>query len=199
MRFSARLWGETMRETNGTSPAEERALLADVCAGSQEAFARLAARYDGMLTALAKGLVVPALEADDLKQEGLLALLSAARSYREENGASFATYARLCARRRMISARRRVMALPIPVEGDEPVADVLPDGQAAPEQLVLAKEDERRLFDSLKQQLSPLEYAALCRYLDGYSYEEIAVRIGSTAKGVDNALARVRRKLQHRF
>ncbi len=189
-----------MRETNGASPVDERSLLADVCAGSQEAFARLAARYDGMLTALSLQLVVPALEEDDLKQEGLLALLSAARSYREENGASFATYARLCARHRMISARRRVMALPVPVEGDDAVADGVPqDGQAEPEQLVVAKEEERRLFDSLKRQLSPLEYGALCAYLDGYSYEEIAEKIGGTAKSVDNALTRVRRKLQHRL
>lgn len=189
-----------MREIKKVSPADEKRLLADVRAGSQEAFARLAARYDTALSALARQLVVPALEEDDLKQEGLLALLAAAKSFDEKNGASFATYARLCARHRMISARRRVMALPVPVEGDDSVAENVPlDGQAEPEQLVLAKEEERRLFADLKKQLSPLEYAALREYLDGYSYEEIAARLDSTPKSVDNALSRARRKLQYRF
>lgn len=171
--------------------------MASVCAGSQEAFARLAARYDGMLSALSRQLVVPALEEDDLKQEGLLALLSAARRFDPNNGASFATYARLCARHRMISARRRVMALP-PLEEEE-LADTLPDGQADPERLLVEKEEERRLFERLRRQLSPLEFAALCEYLNGYSYEEIAARIGAAAKTVDNALSRARRKLQHRY
>lgn len=189
-----------MRNTTEVSSAEETALIAAVRAGSQEAFARLAARYDGTLSALSRQLVVPALEEDDLKQEGLLALLAAAKSFDEQNGASFGTYARLCARHRMISARRRVMALPVPVEGDDTVAESIPlDGQAEPEQLILAKEEEKRLFAKLKEQLSPLEYAALREYLDGYSYEEIAAHLDATPKSVDNALSRARRKLQHRL
>ena len=188
-----------MRNGNGFSPADEAALLAAVKNGSQEAFAVLAAKHDGMLTALARQLLVPALEEDDLKQEGLLALLAAAKAYDPQSAASFTTYARLCARHRMISARRRVMALPVPLEGDDTLAEILPDGQAEPEQVVLNKEDERRLFERLQDRLSPLEYGALREYLDGYSYEEIAARLGTTAKRVDNALVRARRKLQHRY
>lgn len=192
--------GETMHSAKEHSLAEERALLTAVRDGSQEAFARLAARYDGMLSALSRQLVVPALDEDDLKQEGLLALLVAVRSFDETNGAPFSAYARLCARHRMISARRRVMALPLPVEEDDSVVPVFSaEGQAEPEQLVLAREEEETLFSDLKKRLSPLEYATLREYLDGYSYEEIAARIGGTPKSVDNALSRVRRKLQHRF
>ncbi len=175
-------------------------LLEAVRSGSQEAFARLAARYDGMLSALAKQLVVPALEVDDLKQEGLLALLAAAKSFDEQAGTPFSGYVRLCARHRMISARRRVVALPVPVEGDGEVEDSLSaSGQAEPEQLVVDKEEQRRLFATLRERLSSLEYAVLCDYLEGYSYEEIAARLHTTSKSVDNALARTRRKLQTRL
>lgn len=189
-----------MREKKGAPPAEERALLDAVRSGSQEAFARLAARYDAMLSALAKQLVVPALEVDDLKQEGLLALLSAAKSFDEQAGVPFSGYVRLCVRHRMISARRRVMALPVPVEGDDEVEAQIPvSGQAEPEQMVVDKEEEQRLFARLRERLSPLEYAVMCDYLEGYSYEEIASRLNTTAKSVDNALARARRKLQTRL
>ena len=188
-----------MRNGNGFSPADEAALIAAVRGGSQEAFAVLAAKQDAMLTALARQLVVPALEEDDLKQEGLLALLTAAKTFDPQSGASFATYARLCARHRMISARRRVMALPVPTSDEEMAANDLPDGQAGPERLLLEKEEERRLFERLKDRLSPLEYGALRDYLDGYSYEEIAAHLGATPKSVDNALSRARRKLQNSY
>jgi len=43
--------------------------------------------------------------------------------------------------------------------------------------------------------LSDLESRVLSLYLDGYSYEQVGVKLGCDTKTVDNALQRVKRKV----
>lgn len=185
-----------MGDAQRLSSAEERALVAQVRAGSTQAFSRLAKHYERTLSFFAGRLVVPALEEDDLIQEGLLALSDAANCYDESRGASFSTFARHCIYNRMLTARGEVAALPTPVEEDETFTDGASTGQAGPETIVVAR-DEDRLFDlEVQKRLSPFEYDVLREFLDGYSYKEVAARLHTTAKAVDNALSRVRRKLK---
>ena len=44
--------------------------------------------------------------------------------------------------------------------------------------------------------LSPLEKQVLLRYLDGKSYQEISEELGRHVKSIDNALQRIKRKMQ---
>lgn len=77
---------------------------------------------------------------------------------------------------------------------DEDFED-LPNGQADPERMLLEREEAARMRERLKAALTELEYQVLMLYLSAYSYEEIADRLHVGAKTVDNALQRVRRKL----
>jgi RNA polymerase sigma factor, sigma-70 family len=172
--------------------------------GSEGAITALIHRYAPMVQKFADRYSGPWLDAEDLAQEGLLGLLAAVRGYRLDGGASFATYAAVCVRRRMLSELKRVGSLRnIPASelaslDDGGVAD-LPDGQAGPENLVLEREEALDLRRRLGEELTELEYEVLMYHLRAYSYEEIAAALHIGVKTVDNALQRVRRKLASRI
>lgn len=141
-------------------------------------------------------------DAEDLSQEGLLALLSAVRTYRADGTASFRTYASVCIRHRMLTAAKRAYSLrdvPQPIWEDAEDGQEMPaaliNGQADPAQLVMRREDTARLRSRLREELTDLEFQVLMLYLGAYTYDEIAQRLGIGFKTVDNALQRVRRKL----
>ncbi len=168
--------------------------------GDEEAFALLVQRCAPMVKRQAGIFRNAEVEAEDLSQEGLLGLLSAVRTYNPQAAASFRTYAGICVRRRMLTAAKRsdaARAVPVlelvPMEGAEGSLSAA-SGAEDPAQLVVEKETLSHLYDRLRGTLSEREYAVLAHYMNGYSYEEIARRLGVTAKAVDNALQRVRRK-----
>lgn len=172
--------------------------------GNEEAFTLLVHRHTSMVQSLAVRYRNPWSDAEDLAQEGLLGLLSAVRSYRADGGASFATYAMVCVRHRILSAvRRTVSQQNIPLSDleswDAEDMAVLSDGQADPERMVLEREETSRLRNRLKQELTDLEYQVLMQYLSAYSYTEIAEKLAIGTKTVDNALQRIRRKLAFRI
>lgn len=178
--------------------AMDRVLLQKIRAGSEQAFAVLAERYAPLLKRLADQWAFSSVDREDLQQEGLLGLLAATQTFREDGGASFSTYAQTCVRHRMISAARRSRwRAEVSLPEDDDSAEGLPAGQAGPEQTVLERDEERRLHQRLREKLTPLEYAVLCEHLDGYSYKEIADHLHITCKSADNALQRIRRKLSN--
>ena len=128
----------------------------------------------------------------------------AIRSYRRGLGASFRTYAGLCIDRAIISAVRLTLrSKEIPSSSLVPIEDLEEGGHSLsaglegdPEWAVLAEDEKGRLRERFARFLSPLELDVLLLYLGGCSYEEIAERLDSTSKAVDNALQRVRRKLK---
>ena len=61
---------------------------------------------------------------------------------------------------------------------------------------LVVKEECDRLFGFIETQLSERERSILKLLLSGLSYGEIAQKLGSSSKSVDNALQRVRRKLK---
>lgn len=163
---------------------------------NEDAFVLLVTRCMPMLQRLSQKYCSVQLESEDFLQEGLMALLSAVRSYREGEGALFRTYAYTCARNRMISARRQLNGEeeePLSLSSDESLVPV--DGDGDPERLLLRREELAALCSRLRDLLTPVEYRVLMLYLASYSYREIAERLSITAKAVDNALQRLRRKL----
>ena len=149
-----------------------------------------------MLKALSQKYRSVPIDAEDLVQEGLVALLAAVRTYKEGEKASFSTYAYACARNRVISAWRR---LDVGTVQTEPMSDenepLAPTDTTDPALLLLRREGWDALRNQLRSLLTPVEYEVLMLYLGSYSYREIADRLCIGTKAVDNALQRLRRKL----
>lgn len=137
----------------------------------------------------------------DLVQEGMMALLKAVNSYRPDRGAGFATYAGVCIRHRMLSYIMRdgrgetVDTL----SADELDETLCGRDEDIPENVVIAREDYDELFSRIADELSEREWQVLQLFLAGMSHRQIADRIGSNEKSVNNTMQRVRRKLRTIF
>ena len=82
-------------------------------------------------------------------------------------------------------------------ESDRTLLDVIIEGRATnPEELIIGQEDLAAIRDKIDEVLSSLEQEVLAAYLDGKSYQEIAENLGRHVKSIDNALQRVKRKLE---
>lgn len=161
---------------------------------------RLIARYIDTVGLRARGYISGAagevVEFEDLGQEGFIGLFSAINSYDASLGASFRTYAILNIDRRITDAvrfafRKKQVPASAKVELDD-----LPDSND-PEHVTIVKDELNRVMSRLEQETSTLERSVFTLHLDGYSYSEIAKRLGCSTKSVENALTRVRRKLSN--
>lgn len=139
------------------------------------------------------------IEREDLIQEGMIGLLAAIKSYRNDKGASFSTYAKICIDNSIQSAlrkynRQKDIPLQKVVEYQE---EELPaeSGYDSAEDIVIAQESVSLLTKVLRENLSDFENEVLRLHIVGCSYNEIAKRLCKTPKAIDNALQRVRRKL----
>lgn len=134
---------------------------------------------------------------EDAIQEATIALYSAIRRY-DPDKSSFRTFANLCIERSVLSGVRGSLRKgTVPEELLSSLDDGLeiPDGND-PQEILLQKERYRDLADQIRLELSGLEYAVLSCLLAGNSYREIAEKLSIPEKSVDNALARIRRKLK---
>ena len=182
-------------------------LLIFVSEGDREAEEVLAARYLRLVRACARPLFLAGGDSEDLIQEGTFGLLSAIRRYKPDGEASFKTFAEHCIRMRLLSAIKSASRLKhfplndgISLEqlSEEPGAHLsaFPEFfRRTPEELVLARESKEELYSAFLQYLSKFEINVLGLYLDGRSYGEIADRLGKSAKSIDNAVQRIRKKL----
>lgn len=184
------------------SDEELQTLAAARHSGAEEA---LAERYIRLVRICARPYFLVGGDSEDLIQEGMLGLLSAIREYDRDKGASFKTYAEVCIHNRIQSAIRSAgRKKHAPLNDGVPLDDVLSDEsksqgsqyfQRSPEEQVLARETEKEFSSIYSRCLSKLEAQILDLYLDGLSYQEIAVAISRDPKAVDNAIQRIRRKL----
>ena len=177
-------------------------LLRRFRSGDDAAFEKIASRYLGLISSASKRYrgMSPDIDDGDLVQEGMIALLSACRSYQQDGGMSFKNYSMLCIENRFISLLRHATsrrAVPtqniISIEDEENNA-VDPTTSTLPE-IVEEKEYIDSLHQILKDSLSELEYKVAILHLSGYSYKEIAQRLNIPLKSVDNAQTRIRQKL----
>ncbi len=140
-----------------------------------------------------------AVDEDDLAQEAALGLLAAAKAFRKNGGASFATFARICVRRRLINTVRTLPMEEIPHESPFDVCERDADLTMSPDRLIQEKEEETALLSKLKSELSEREYRVLILHISSYSYSDIARILRISPKSVDNALQRIRRKLKSKL
>jgi RNA polymerase sporulation-specific sigma factor len=169
-----------------------------------EAEEALVVRYSRLVRACARPLFLMGGDSEDLTQEGMLGLIKAIRDYSPERGCSFRTFAEVCVRNRMISAIRSAAGKQhtplndsIPIETplfDESYVSPLPEND--PETLLISRETLQEQLEQLRKKLSVFEAKVLGLYLGGLSYLEIADQVERPLKSVDNAVQRIRRKLE---
>jgi RNA polymerase sporulation-specific sigma factor len=82
-------------------------------------------------------------------------------------------------------------------EGERTLGDLLPTSAVSdPADLVISAERIRALQEHFDTVLSDLEAEVLRLYVDGKSYQEIAEVLQRHVKSIDNALQRIKRKLE---
>lgn len=184
----------------------DEALCLRAVSGDTEAEAILVTRYYAVVRACARPLFLAGGDGEDLIQEGMFGLIRAIREYHEGKAASFRTFAEVCIRNRLYSALRaaaRDKHAPLnqSVSLDHPLFDsnsftsgAFDVSHTDPELLIADRDYVESVLESTRKQLSEFEAKILGYYLDGLSCQEIAKLVGRTAKSVDNAVQRVRRK-----
>lgn len=190
---------------------DEKVLIA-VHSGNSEALEFMIAKYKNFVRAKAKAYFLVGAEREDIVQEGMIGLYKAIRDYRGDKLASFKAFAELCITRQMITAvktatRQKHIPLNSYVSLDKPIYDeesertlmdvVREDRSSDPQELLVNREEYDDIEEKLSAILSELERQVLSQYLDGRSYQEISVDLKRHVKSIDNALQRVKRKLEH--
>ena len=167
--------------------------------GDNAAFSELMLRTMPMIRRKAGQYHLPGMEAEDIVQEGLVGLLKAIRLY-DPAISSFSTFASLCVSTNMATAAKAALStksrpLMDYAPLDHPDASI-PERTAGPEEQAILSEQAEELRRKIATLLSGFEQTTLQLYLSGLSYQQIAKLQHTTAKAVDNALQRVRRKLR---
>jgi RNA polymerase sporulation-specific sigma factor len=168
-------------------------------------------KYQNFVKAKAKSYFLIGADKEDIYQEGMVGLYKAIRDFRQDKLTSFKAFAELCITRQIITAIKtatRQKHIPLntyislnkPIydeESDRTLLDVLSEISVTdPEELMISREDLMSIENEIGQVLSDLELEVLTSYLDGKSYQEIACDMDRHAKSIDNALQRVKRKLE---
>lgn len=173
--------------------------------GDLSAEATLVGRYSRLVRMCARPLFLVGGDSEDLIQEGMLGLLLAVRSYHSDRQASFRTYAEICIRNRLrsaIKAARRGKHTPLndSISFETPLFDESSErlllSEDSPEHVIITREEIKERLDGIKGRLSDLEADVLPHYLEGYTCREIAVQVQKSSKTVDNAIQRIRKKLE---
>lgn len=168
-------------------------------------------KYKNFVRSKARSYFLIGADHEDIVQEGMIGLFKAIRDYRTDRLSSFRAFAELCITRQIITAIKtatRQKHIPLnsyvslnkPIydeESDRTLLDVITEGRVSnPEDLLIGQEDLHHIEDRIGELLSDLEWEVLTSYLDGRSYQEIAEDLGRHVKSIDNALQRVKRKLE---
>ncbi len=173
--------------------SDEQLASAGISADSVENTAELISRYSNLVFSLALQYA-SAADYEELVSDGMDALLHAISRYEQERG-SFAGFASVCISNRMKNTvekavRRSSKFLP------ESELETLTSPEPTPEEMVIIKENTIEISEHMKNLLTPLERRCLDGVILGLSYDEIAEKLGTKKKTVDNAVARARAKLR---
>jgi len=180
-------------------------------AGSTVAQEYLINKYRNFVRAKARSYFLIGADREDIIQEGMIGLYKAIRDFKSDKLSSFRAFAELCVTRQIITAIKtatRQKHIPLnsyvslnkPIydeDSDRTLLDVISGSKITdPEELIISQEEFGDIEDKMGEILSDLEWRVLMSYLDGRSYQEIAADLNRHVKSIDNALQRVKRKLE---
>jgi len=180
-------------------------------AGDDVAQEYLINKYKNFVRAKARSYFLIGADREDIIQEGMIGLYKAIRDFRCDKLSSFRAFAELCITRQIITAIKtatRQKHIPLnsyvslnkPIydeDSDRTLLDVISGSKITdPEELIISQEEFGDIGEKMGEILSSLEWKVLMSYLEGKSYQEIAVDLKRHVKSIDNALQRVKRKLE---
>ncbi|NLA05515.1 MAG: RNA polymerase sporulation sigma factor SigH [Firmicutes bacterium] len=179
--------------------------------GNNIALEFLILKYKNFVKAKARSYFLIGADREDIIQEGMIGLYKAIRDFRGDKLSSFRAFAELCITRQIITAIKtatRQKHIPLnsyvslnkPIydeDSDRTLLDVLSGTKITdPEELMINREEYSDIEYKMGEILSDLEWKVLTLYLEGKSYQEIAEDLERHVKSIDNALQRVKRKLE---
>jgi RNA polymerase sporulation-specific sigma factor len=179
--------------------------------GDEYALEFLINKYKNFVRAKARSYFLIGADREDIVQEGMIGLYKAIRDFRNDKLSSFRAFAELCITRQIITAIKtatRQKHIPLnsyvslnkPIydeESDRTLLDILTAAKITdPEELIISREELMSIESKIGEILSDLELEVLMSYLQGKSYQEIACDLDRHVKSIDNALQRVKRKLE---
>ncbi|MBU5343946.1 RNA polymerase sporulation sigma factor SigH [Caldifermentibacillus hisashii] len=190
---------------------DDEQLVEMVHKGDSEALDFLIHKYRQFVRAKARSYFLIGADREDIVQEGMIGLFKAIRDYKDDKSSSFKAFAELCITRQIITAIKTAtrqkhiplnsyVSLDKPVydeESDRTLMDMLTETKSLdPEELIINQEEFDHIEIKMAELLSDLEREVLALYLDGQSYQEISGELNRHVKSIDNALQRVKRKLE---
>ena len=179
--------------------------------GNNDASEFLINKYKNFVRAKARSYFLIGADKEDIIQEGMIGLYKAIRDFRPDKLSSFRAFAELCITRQIITAIKtatRQKHIPLnsyvslnkPIydeDSDRTLLDVISGTRVTdPEELIISREEFNDIEEKMGEILSSLEWKVLMYYLEGKSYQEIAGDLNRHVKSIDNALQRVKRKLE---
>lgn len=194
----------------------EEQLLTQAKQGDAKSLETLLETFKPTVNSIARGCFLVGGDIDDLVQEGMIGLYKAILSYNKNDNTKFSTYAYVCIKRQVLEAIRaskRFKNLPLnnsyisinnqgmlvlKAEQDDDDEDgvFLTSVTPSPLETYLVHEQELKLTEKIKALLSEFEFNVLALYLKGFSYADIALKVKKDSKSVDNAISRIKTKLQ---
>ncbi|MCH4827808.1 MAG: RNA polymerase sporulation sigma factor SigH [Planococcus sp. (in: firmicutes)] len=186
-------------------------LVSLVHSGNTEALDFLITKFRPFVRMKARSYFLIGADKEDIIQEGMIGLYKAIRDFKSDKLSSFRAFAELCIIRQIITAIKTAtrqkhiplnsyISLDKPIydeESDRTLMDVLTgNGVDDPEDLIIHNEEFQYMEEKMGEVLSELEREVLALYLDGQSYQEISEKLERHVKSIDNALQRVKRKLE---
>ncbi|MGL5712433.1 MAG: RNA polymerase sporulation sigma factor SigH [Paraclostridium sp.] len=190
---------------------DEYELVLKASNGDTIALEYIITKYKNFVKAKAKSYFLVGADKEDIIQEGMIGLYKAIRDFDGNKTNSFKCFAEICITRQIITAIKtatRQKHIPLnsyvslnkPIydeESDRTLLDIIATSIITdPEELIISKEELKNIESKMDEILSKLELEVLELYLNGKSYQYIADRIGRDVKSIDNALQRVKRKME---
>nr|WP_093073187.1 RNA polymerase sporulation sigma factor SigH [Salisediminibacterium haloalkalitolerans] len=193
--------------------AEDEELVQYARNGDTSALEFLITKYKNFVRAKARSYFLIGADHEDIVQEGMIGLYKAIRDFQGGKKASFRAFAELCITRQIITAiktatRQKHIPLNSYVSLDKPIYDeesertlldvIVGNSELEPEHLLINQEEYNDVQTTMEELLSDLEQKALMLYLEGRTYQEMSDELNRHVKSIDNALQRVKRKLEDR-
>lgn len=190
---------------------EDEEIVEVVRKGDDDALEYLIHKYKNFVRAKSRSYFLVGADREDIVQEGMIGLFKAIRDYKEDKLSSFKAFAELCITRQIITAIKTAtrqkhiplnsyVSLDKPIydeESDRTLLDVISETKGTdPEEMIISQEEYIDIELKISELLSDLERKVLSLYLDGRSYQEISEQLNRHVKSIDNALQRVKRKLE---
>lgn len=196
--------------TDDFNDMKDEQIVIEAKKGNVDALNYIIEKYKNMVVSISSKYFIIGAEKEDIIQEGMIGLFKSIRNFEDGKQSSFKSFADLCIKRQLITAIKtstRQKHIPLnsylslnknayETEGDLELIDVLnAEVIEDPLDTITNKESVENIENQMQNILSEFEKNVLDKYLKGYSYNQIAQKLDTHVKSVDNAIQRIKKKV----